>query len=59
MPVVDQERRGEAEQRLHGRERHLAFAGRRDAAAVQQGTELLAGLADRQVQVVREVRHKW
>jgi len=53
--MVHDERGGEAEQRLDRQERDLP-AGCHWPAAKQRG-ELLAGLADRQLQVVGQIGH--
>jgi len=55
VPVVNQERGGQAQQRLDRQERHLPAA--RDRAPCQQRPELLTCLADRQVEVVSQVSH--
>jgi hypothetical protein len=55
VPVIDQERRGQAQQRLGRQERHLPAAAGRPAQG--QRPELLPRLADRQVQVISQVSH--
>src|SRR5258707_15785536 len=55
LPVIDKERRGEAQQRLHGQEICLASAGYGPPA--QQLPELLPRLADRQIHVTPEIGH--
>ena len=55
VPVIDQERRGQAQQRLGRQERHLPAAAGRTAPG--QRPELLPCLADRQVQVISQVSH--
>ena len=54
VPVIDQERRGQAQQRLRRQERHLPAMGRTTQG---QRPELLPRLADRQVQVISQVSH--
>ena len=55
VPVVHHEGCGQAQQRLYRQERHLPAA--LNWAAHQKHPELLAGLADRQVQVISQVSH--
>src|SRR5260221_12013761 len=55
LPVIAKERRGEAQQRLHGQEISLASAGYGPPA--QQLPELLPRLADRQIHVTPEIGH--
>jgi hypothetical protein len=47
MPVIDHERRGQAQQRLDRQKCHLPAT--RHGAAGQQCPELLLGVADRQI----------
>jgi len=54
-PVIDHERCGQAQQRLDRQERDLPATW--DQTAAQQHPELLPRLADRQLQVIREVGH--
>jgi hypothetical protein len=51
MPVVDQERSGQAQQSFHRQESHLPAASRRAARGL--GSDLRTGRTRRQVQVIR------
>ena len=55
LAVIDQKRRSQAQQRLGRQERHLPAAAGRTAQG--QRPELVARLADRQVQVISQVSH--
>jgi hypothetical protein len=55
VPVIDQKRRSQAQQRLGWQERHLPAAGNR--AARPKRPELITGLASSQVQVISQVSH--
>lgn len=55
MPVIDDERGGQAEQCFYRQERDLPAAG--DRPARQQRPELLPRLAGCQLKVIREVSH--
>ena len=55
MPVVYQERRGQAQQRLHRKERDLPAL--RHRTALQQHPELCLRIARRQIQVILEGGH--
>jgi hypothetical protein len=57
VAMINQERRGQAQQRLGRQERHLPAAAGRTARG--QRPELLPCLADRQVQVISQVSHAW
>ena len=55
MPVVHQERRGQAQQRLHRKERDLPALLHR--TTLQQHPELSLRIARRQIQVILEGGH--